>query len=180
MEVDGGSGPCGDGGSRLITVGKVLREWGLRGGVLVCPLTSDPGRFRDLREITLESRWGRERKEVESVSVRKGQVVVSFRGCASPEEARRYRGALIKISPEESPALPEGVYYHYQIEGLEVCTADGEVLGHVAEIMETGSNDVYVVRGGQREQLIPAVAGVIESVDLAAGRIVVRLPETVE
>jgi 16S rRNA processing protein RimM len=73
--------------------------------------------------------------------------------------------------------LGEGEYYHFQILGLEVRTTSGEVLGRVEQIISTGSNDVFVVRGQRGEVLIPSVDDVVKSVDPAGGRIEVEVVE---
>jgi 16S rRNA processing protein RimM len=74
--------------------------------------------------------------------------------------------------------LPPGQFYVFQIVGLRARTAGGEALGEVVDVLRTGSNDVYVVRSSTgTETLLPAVEGVIETIDLAAGEIVVRPPE---
>ena len=78
---------------------------------------------------------------------------------------------------DELRPLGEGEYYHFQILGLEVRTTTGEVLGRVEQIISTGSNDVFVVRGPRGEVLIPAVDDVVKSVDPAAGRIEVEVVE---
>ena len=75
------------------------------------------------------------------------------------------------------PSLPEGEYFHYQIMGLQVLTEDGESLGRVSEILETGSNDVYVASGDSGELLIPALADVIREIRLSDGVMVVSLPD---
>jgi 16S rRNA processing protein RimM len=76
--------------------------------------------------------------------------------------------------------LPEGVYYHYQIIGLGVYTVDGDYLGKIMSIFETGSNDVYVVRGEDKEYLIPAIKDVIKEIDLEAKKMIVKLMEAEE
>ena len=81
------------------------------------------------------------------------------------------------IPEASSPVLPEGEYYHYQLIGLRVLTEDGEDLGQVREILETGSNDVYVVSGESDELLLPALAEVILKVEVTEGVMVVRLME---
>ena len=73
--------------------------------------------------------------------------------------------------------LPPGQYYQFQLMGLEVWTSDGKRLGQVAEILPTGSNDVYVVQGEDGELLIPAIEDVVKSVGLETGRITVELIE---
>ena len=77
----------------------------------------------------------------------------------------------------EVPSAPEDEYFHYQLLGMSVRTEDGEALGALEEILETGSNDVYVVRGPGGEVLVPALATVVLQVDVDGAEMVVRLPE---
>jgi len=181
----------------LITIGKVLKEWALKGEILVLPLTFDPNRFFNLQKAAFhfetpnESSKGSSRvktspghanrgpewKRLKSVKFHNDLILLGLENCDTPEEARKYRGALIKISPTESPELPEGLYYHYQITGLSVYTVDGDFLGEVVEIMETTSNDIYVVRGNSREYLVPAIKDVVKDIDLKSGKMTVKLME---
>ncbi len=73
--------------------------------------------------------------------------------------------------------MPQGEYFHFQLLGLRVVTDDAEELGEITEIIETGSNDVYVVTGDTGQVLIPAIASVVREIDLAQGTMVVRLME---
>ena len=77
----------------------------------------------------------------------------------------------------EVPSAEEGEYFHYELLGLKVRTVEGEDLGEVVEILETGSNDVYVVRGAAGEILVPALSKVVREIDIASGLMVVDLPE---
>lgn len=183
----------------LITIGKVLKEWALKGEILVLPLTFDPNRFFNLQTVAFHfeiphknskgsprgknfsanENNGPEWKRLKSVKSHKDLILLGLENCDTPEEARKYRGALIKISPAESPELPEGLYYHYQITGLSVYTVDGDFLGEIVEIMETTSNDIYVVRGNSREYLLPAIKDVVKDIDLKSGKMTVKLMEPV-
>jgi len=73
--------------------------------------------------------------------------------------------------------LPEGEYFHFQLLGIKVLTEEGEELGRISDILETGSNDVYVVTGPTGEVLVPALADVIVKVDLDQGIMEVSLPD---
>lgn len=86
-------------------------------------------------------------------------------------------GQQLTVPETAVPDLPEGEYFHYQIVGLQVLTEEGEDLGKVSEILETGSNDVYVTMGDAGELLIPALADVIREVRLSDGVMVVNLPD---
>jgi 16S rRNA processing protein RimM len=161
----------------FVTIGRILKEWGLIGEFLALPLTFDPERFLKLSEIGIQFKdFGEtiEWKKLRSVKFHKNLLLLRIDGCDSPEEARRYRHALLKIKKSESPELPEGVYYHYQIIGLKVYTVDGIYLGQIKSILETGSNDVYIVRESEREYLIPAIKEVVKEIDLKANRMIVK------
>ncbi len=86
-------------------------------------------------------------------------------------------GRYLTIPPSESPQLPDGEYFHFQLLGLRVETTEGELLGKITEILETGSNDVYVVKGETGEVLVPALTGVITDVRVDEGVMLVSLPE---
>jgi 16S rRNA processing protein RimM len=81
------------------------------------------------------------------------------------------------VLQSEVPSAEEGEYFHYELLGLKVRTVEGEDLGEVVEILETGSNDVYVVRGAAGEILVPALSKVVREIDIASGLMVVDLPE---
>jgi 16S rRNA processing protein RimM len=100
-------------------------------------------------------------------------------GCDDRAVAETLRTYLIQVPLEEAIPLEEDEYFEHQILGLEVWTAAGELLGEVAEILYTGANEVYVVRGHspRREILVPAIEDVVQVVDLEAGKLVVELPE---
>jgi 16S rRNA processing protein RimM len=83
-------------------------------------------------------------------------------------------GCPVLIEKNRSKALPDGEFYWFQIVGLKVFTESGELLGEVKEILPTGSNDVYVVRDGQKEHLIPATESVIREINLKRKMIVIH------
>ncbi|NTU42533.1 MAG: 16S rRNA processing protein RimM [Nitrospirales bacterium] len=168
-----------EGDSSLVAIGRVLKEWGIRGEFLVIPMTFDPERFLDLSEIVMGDVPGALRK-IRSVRFHKDLILMGIEGCSTPEDARKLRGALLRIEKGESPPLPEGTYYHYQIIGLEVYTTDGRCLGRVESIMETKGNDIYVVKGDGGEHLIPSIRDWVRKIDLEEGRMVVEPMDTVE
>jgi 16S rRNA processing protein RimM len=97
-------------------------------------------------------------------------------GIDSREQAEALRGAEIALSLSAVPPLPEGTYYWWQILGMRVVSDEGQELGQVDEILETGANDVYAVRDMTgAELLIPAIESVVLDVDLEVGEIKVHL-----
>lgn len=102
------------------------------------------------------------------------RYLLELKGETSLEAAERWRGAEVRVPAQLVPPLAADTYFHWQILGLTVVTEDGQVLGQVAEILQTGANDVYLVRG-EREILLPATREVVRQVDPATGRMVVHL-----
>jgi 16S rRNA processing protein RimM len=102
-------------------------------------------------------------------------LLVAFEGIANPEAAAGLRNQLVLVRADDRPPLEDGEYYHHQLLGLQVITEVGSILGELVEILETGANDVYVVRPQQgNDILLPAIEEVVLSIDLPAGQICVR------
>ncbi len=160
----------------LIIIGKILKEWGVNGEVLVEPLTYDPQRFFQIKDIAIQSIGEPEWRVIKSVKKHKENLILNIEGFNNPENARRYRGALIKIRKSESPPLPKDVYYHYQIIGLMVYTFDGKYLGKIESIIETGDVDVYVIKGEDKseEYMIPAIKDIIIDINLESNKMVIK------
>lgn len=103
--------------------------------------------------------------------------IAQFEEIESREQAEALAGNDIFINKDRLPGLPAGEYYHFQLIGLAVVTEEGKPLGMLKAVLETGSNDVYVVESEGEELLIPAIEEVIVEVDLPNGKLVVNLPE---
>lgn len=117
------------------------------------------------------------RFEVRALRRHGRQHLLSLISLLDRETADRWRGVEIHVRLSEVEPLPAGVYYDWQIVGLEVWSADGGLLGRLAEILRTGANDVYLVRDAAGDEiLLPAIDSVVLEIDLAGGRILVRLP----
>src|SRR5690606_18859891 len=105
-------------------------------------------------------------------------LILKFQGYDTPEAAAELRNNLVYVRADSLPPLPEGEYYHHQLVGLRVVAEDGQELGVLTEVLETGANDVYVVTDENgKEVLLPAIREVILGVDLAAKTMRVR-PQT--
>lgn len=153
----------------------MLKPWGYRGELKVQILTDFPERFASLRNVFL----GDDAKpfSVERAHRHGQAVLLKLKGVDSPEHAARLRNQDVLVPTEEAVSLPEGKLYLYQLIGLSVRTTAGEPLGHVADVLETGANDVYVVNDGTREILLPAIPSVIKHIDLETREMVVELLE---
>ena len=155
-----------------MVVGWVKGPAGTEGVVRVAVLTDFPQRFAPGAVLFLRG----ERVEVRDVRWHRGDALVQFAEVSSREQAEQLRDAEITIPEEALQTLPEGSYYHYHLLGLRVVTVAGEELGEVVDILQTGSNDVFVVRNAAGEEvLLPAIEDVVKRVELDEGRIVVEL-----
>lgn len=109
-----------------------------------------------------------QKKIIHSIRTDREFLIITFHGISNCEEASILRNAMIEVDASILPALRNNEYYYHQIIGLSVVTADGKTIGRVTEIMETLSNEVYVVQGMGKEYLIPAVKSIIADIDLKA------------
>ena len=162
-----------------MAIGEIARVHGLRGEVRVRPLTDHPERFERVTECVLwdATRDERETRRITTARPHGDAVLVTFAGCQTPEDARALVGRLIALPRSEALPAGEGRFYPWQLEGAQVTTEDGRVVGRVRGIEQAGAQDLWVVAGEGREHLIPAVPDIVIDVDVAAGRVVIRPPE---
>ncbi|NVM20549.1 MAG: 16S rRNA processing protein RimM [Desulfobacterales bacterium] len=165
----------------LLPIGKIVGTHGTKGYLKVYSYAESVDSFAVGKELTL-SREGEPVAtfRIESARVHKRIILLVLEGIASIGAAKEWVGCEICIDNASLPQPEEGSYYWHQIIGLEVFTVDNRRLGRVAEIFPTGSNDVYVVREGKREVLIPAIDSVVVDIDLEHNFLRVDLPEGLE
>lgn len=162
--------------SELISIGRIAGTFGYAGMVKVIPLTDFPERFINMRTVKLQNRESISEVAIESVKPYKEGYLFKFQGIDSLEAAREYQNAHLKIDESELNPLPEGYYYHFQLQGMEVYDEERARLGVLKEVLETGANDVYVVDSEQYgEILIPAIKEVILDVNIETKIMKVKL-----
>ena len=169
----GDRSPTEDPHAGWIAVGQVMGAFGNRGDLRVKPLGRFPNRFRDLRRVYV----GEDRAPADILhrkTIDPG-VVLRLSTVNSRDAARDLYQQFLYVPETEAVKLPEGEYFVHQIVGLTVITTEGRTLGPIREVIETGSNDVYLVRHEGKEVLIPATKEVIRRVDLDAGTMEVAL-----
>ena len=163
--------------SKRITIGKAGGVHGIHGEVRVIPLTDFVDRFSDMDAVMV----GNEYLHIESCKYHKQLVLLKFREYPTREAAMQLNGRLLTIAREEAVPLDEGEYYTFDIIGLTVFDLAGKELGKIANVLRTGSNDVYQVHNADHEEyLIPALKSVVRAIDLENGKMVVDLPEEME
>ena len=159
----------------LLEIGKIVKPSGLKGRLKVLSYCEPTQRLEALASVFV----GRNIEHVSPFTVRYlrvkgGSYSLELEGVENLETACEVVGQSVFIPPEK---LPNGEYYWRDIMGLDVVTEDGQKLGQITTILPTGSNDVYICNGGEREILIPAFDDVVRKIDIGKGLMVVRLPE---
>ncbi len=160
----------------LITIGKALKPWGVKGEIKIQPITDFPERFKELTRVYLVSPKGKEITcPVKSVRYSGSVPLLLLEGYDTPERAKALNGWLVKVPEEEAVPLPEGRYYWFELIGMEVFSEAGEKLGAIVDIFQTGGNDVYVMKRGGKEVYIPATQEIVKQVDRKAKKMVIHL-----
>ncbi len=157
----------------FFVVGRVLRAWGIRGDLKIAPFTDRPEDFKQYRSVLMGPQ--RKRYDVKSFRPYQGNWLLHLAGVESRNAAELLHGQEILIEAAQRPRQ-EGEFYAREVIGLKVRAIDGAELGEVTEILVTGANDVYVVKGPRGEILLPARVEVIKGIDVEAGVMTVELP----
>jgi 16S rRNA processing protein RimM len=165
---------------RLVAIGKVVRAHGVQGHLKVVPFGETLEGLRAGDDVLVRLPNGSvERLITVEVRIRRKSVLFLSREVTMAAEAQRLVGAEICVPESRLPALAGDEFYWHQLIGLEVMSVDGRRLGTIRQIIETGSNDVYVVQEGREEVLIPALVEVVREVNLERRLMVVDLPALV-
>lgn len=160
----------------LIPVGKIVKTHGIHGSVRIKYYNEDKSRFSFYRTILLMDSDGcMERFEVTAAKPYKGVVIAQLAGVENLGRARRLVGASVLVEKAALPELEAGEYYWTDLIGMEVTTTRGDRLGEILDIIPTGGTDVFVVKRGEKEILIPATEKFIQKVDASSGHMVVSL-----
>lgn len=155
-----------------MAVARILGAKGLAGGVRVEPLTDWPERLDAGAEVFLDD--DERARRIRRTEAGGRVPVLYLDGVESREAAEALAGRFLEVVP--SP-LPADTYYWHQLEGLAVSDEAGLEMGTLVEVFRAGGNEVYRVVGPGGERLVPALKRIVRSIDVAAGRMVVRLDE---
>ena len=158
----------------MIVVGRIVAPHGVRGDLRILPDTDRPEIFKKLKTIYI----GDKSFHVLSARPHKNVYILHVEGVDDRNMAETLISKLVEVPFGALPKRAEGTYYYFQLIGLEVVTEEGQPVGRLKEIMETGANNVYVIEAPNgKEILIPAIPSCVLSIDIDAGRMTVRLPE---
>lgn len=162
-------------------IGKIAAAHGIRGDMLLLPLTDFPERFFEMESLDVKTAG----KPMRTFEIRriepyegKGTFFLHLNGIETREAAEALKGASVTVARDERAELEEGEYWLDDIIGLNVVNTSNEVLGVITEVMPTGSNDVYVIKTPDGSyKAIPATADVVKKIDLSAGTLEADIPE---
>ena len=155
-----------------LEAGKIVTTHGIRGEVKIMPYCDSPELLCEFDRLFL----GKNKDEVtiERARVFKSTVIAKIEGVDTPEDAEKLRNKLLYMHRDDLE-LDEDTYFISDLMGLEVRDADsGQVYGEITDVMQTGANDVYVIKGADREYLVPAIAEVVVSTDIDGGVMTIR------
>ncbi len=160
----------------LLQVGVITTTHGVRGEVKVFPTTDDPARFKNLKQVIVDT--GKEKLELKITGVKffKNRVILKFEEIGNINEAEKYCKKSLYVTRENAVELNEGEYFIADLIGLRAFSDEGEELGELRDVIQTGANDVYVVgEEGKADLLVPAIKECIKKIDLAGGRMEIHL-----
>ncbi len=158
----------------FLAIGKIRRPHGLSGDVLVELYTDFPDRLK-LKTVVYAGETHLP-LTIHRMRSHNNGILLAFDGFITPEQVGRFRNQILYIVKTDALELPVGEFYFHELLGLSVSDENGEFLGKVTEILQTGANDVYVVTNDAgREILLPAIPEIILNVDLDLKTIKVHL-----
>ncbi len=160
----------------LLEIGRITRSHGLDGRVKVLSYLESQDVLDNLTEVSV----GRRVQEavtfpLDSVQTGRECFILKLGGIEDKDAASRLVGSSLWVPLKKMKKLPDGEYYWREIIGLQVFTEEGRILGKIESVFPTGSNDVYVCRGNEKEILLPAIDDVVRKIDMERRRMVVRL-----
>lgn len=161
-----------------VRIGDVIGVHGLQGGLKIRSHADSLMPYETGRALYFEDIDGHSQTLVVAWVKPHGKgLLLALEGIDDRDAAEALIGRCIAVDKATLPELEDGTYYWFELIGLAVYTAQGQYLGILETILPTGSNDVYVVRNGNDEILVPALASVVQVIDIAQRRMEVVLPE---
>ena len=160
----------------ILQVGVISSTHGIRGEVKVFPSTDDPGRFKKLKHVILDT--GKEQKNLEITGVKffKQFVILKFKGIDNINDIEKYKGKSLYVTRENAVRLKKDEYFIADLVDMQVFLEDGTPFGVLTDVMKTGANDVYCIQTQEHgEVLIPAIGECILDVDVEGQKMTIHL-----
>lgn len=160
----------------ILRVGVITTTHGIRGEVKVFPTTDDPKRFKKLKAVLLDTGKERRKMEIESCRFQKNLVILKFKGIDNINEVEQYKKCDLYVSRKNAVKLAPNENFIVDLIGLLVVLEDGTKFGTLVDVIQTGANDVYVVKTEEgKEVLLPAIPECILDVNLDTQTVTIHL-----
>ena len=161
---------------KLLRVGVITTTHGVRGEVKVFPTTDDPQRFKKLKQVILDNGKQQMDLEISSVKFFKNMVILKFKGLDNINDVEKFKQADLLVTRENAVKLQPGEYFIVDLIGLKGISDEGEDLGTLSDVIQTGANDVYVFsKEGQTDLLVPKIPDCVKDINLEEGTVLVHL-----
>lgn len=160
----------------LVAIGKIVKAFGIRGDVVILPMTDNIARFKKLKRVFVGAS-GTAALEMQIAAMQIEQRGVRLRFANAPDRtaAEKLVGSLLFVDEKDAVRLPKGTFFVHHIVGLNVIDEDGEPIGVVKDVLKYPANDVYVVESKGKELLLPAVKEFVKKIDIEAKTMRVKL-----
>jgi len=157
----------------IMTIGQIINVFGVKGELKIYPLTDDVKRFRKLERVYVEN----QEKKIVWCKFLNDLVILKIEGIDTIEEGMKYKDKYLEIPRDEAVKLSEGEYFITDLIGCTAIDENGFTFGPISDVIQTGSNDVYWVKG-KNEILIPAIKDVVLKIDMEKREIIIRSQES--
>ena len=160
---------------RFVALGRLGRTHGMRGELRFFPYAFPCPTLQEGRSVLLQGTEGKNLSlTVENIRRRAPFLLVRFQEVTSLEQAQALCHAVVSIEERWFSPVQEGEFYYYQVIGLNVLTTADECVGQITQVFFSGGHDVWVVRQGKKEHLIPVTEEIVRSIDIPSGRVVIE------
>lgn len=150
-------------------IGQIINTHGVHGELKILPLTDDINRFKSLKHVLIDDI----ERTILGVKFQKDKVILKLDGINSMDDAMKYRGKYLKINRKDAVPLEEDTYFISDLVKCGVFDTKGNKIGKIYEVIKTGSNDVYWVKG-EKEVLVPALRDIVREIDINNFKITIR------
>ena len=157
-----------------VELGIITKPFGIKGEIVIMPFSKEPIHLVNAKKVWIEENI----YDVDNSRNNLKKIIVKFKDINTKEEAEKLRGKKVFLKTNSLEKLEENKYYHYQIIGCRVIDKNIGEIGNITQIIETGSNDVYVATKNNSEHLIPASKNIILKIDIINKIILVNLPDS--
>jgi 16S rRNA processing protein RimM len=157
----------------FISIGVIVKAHGIKGQFVVKPLTDELDQFYTFESIYLTLNGKTEKHDIIDVNVSKNLILMQLRDIKDRNTAENFKGAMIEIMFADARELAEDEYFIFDLIGLEAKTIQGEYIGEIIDVWQLPANDVYVLKSGDKEILLPAIKEVVKSISLDQNELII-------